>query len=351
MTTLKSFVTLCAVSALVLTGCQGPVEPAPEQPVEGVTEEGGQESETLPVDGDLWPLTGLPRDGADASAPALSAKIDNHPLARPQVGLDEADIVFEELVEGGLTRYVAVWHSSLPPEVGPVRSVRPMDPDIVSPLGGILAYSGGQQRFIEAMLDSPVASAIHGQSDVNDFFYRTSTAVAPHNVIVRAPELVAYFADREGPAPQFAYSPSVAESTAVVSGSEVTNLRVVFSSFQRPSWEWSAEAEAFLRHQPNGAADTASSGAQLSADNVVVLFVDIQVIQDIPTTNLIGEGRGFVATGGRVVEVNWSKAAKEAPIELTDGAGARVLLAPGQTWVELIPADTSGVQAGALELE
>ena len=72
-------------------------------------------------------------------------KIDNHEDARPQVGLNRTDLVFEELVEGGLTRYVAVWHSDVPDAVGPVRSIRPMDPDIVAPLGGIIAYSGGQQ--------------------------------------------------------------------------------------------------------------------------------------------------------------------------------------------------------------
>ncbi len=67
-------------------------------------------------------LTGEAIEAGSLSRPPLSAKIDNHPSARPQVGLDEADIVFEELVEGGLTRYVAVWHSSLPAEIGPVRS-------------------------------------------------------------------------------------------------------------------------------------------------------------------------------------------------------------------------------------
>jgi len=338
-------------AAVTLAGCAS----AGEEPAEELAteeEQGTPDTDSdIEIDADLWPLTGSPRGGGDASLPVLAAKIDNHPLARPQVGLDSADIVFEELVEGGITRYVAMWHSAVPTEIGPVRSVRPMDPDIVSPFGGILAYSGGQQRFIEAMLDAPVASAINGQSDVQDFFYRTNDKVAPHNVIVRAPELVAYFQDRDGPPPQFNYAIGVDESSAVTGGTPLETLRVGFSSFSSPTWQWSADDGVFLRNQTNGAPDNAVSGAQLQASNVLVLQVRIDVIQDIPTTQLVSSGTGVVATGGHVLDIEWSKASAEAPIELTDSSGARVLMAPGQTWVELIPDDQSGVPAGSITIE
>lgn len=351
MRKVSSWLALGVASVIALVGCAPSEEPpggeGGEVSEEGTTDTGG----AITQDANLWPLTGKPLDGGDATLPSLAAKVDNHPLARPQVGLDQADVVFEELVEGGITRYVAIWHSNLPEEVGPVRSVRPMDPDIVSPFGGILAYSGGQQRFIEAMLDAPVASAIHGQSDVDDFFYRSSSTVAPHNVIVRAQELVDYFADRAGPPPQFNFATDVTGSSAVVAGSDLRSLRVMLSSFAAPTWEWSSERGVFLRRQTNGAADTAISGNQISADNIIVLFVDIQVIQDIPTTNLIGSGEGYLATGGKVMTIQWSKPSREAPIELTDDSGARVLLAPGQTWIELAPAPGSGVPEGKVTIE
>ena len=352
MNTTKVFLSGAVALSFVLTGCGVGSDEALDVGESGVageatTETGGD----ITVDSTLWPLTGTGLDGGDSSAPALAAKIDNHPLARPQVGLDRADIVFEELVEGGITRYVAIWHSDVPAEIGPVRSVRPMDPEIVSPFGGILAYSGGQQRFIEAMLDAPVASAIHGQSDVDDFFYRSTNSVAPHNVIVRAPDLIANFADRSAPGPQFNYATSMADSTAAVFGDELSSMRVTFSSFSSPSWEWSTEDSVFYRNQTNGAADLAISGSQIAADNVIVLQVDIQVIQDIPTTNLIDSGEGFVATGGKIHEIRWSKDSAESPIELTDASGARVLLAPGQTWIELIPAEGSGVPTGVVTIQ
>src|SRR3954451_3170906 len=96
----------------------------------------------------LAPLTGVVVPAGSLTNSALAAKVDNHPDARPQIGLGHTDLLYEELVEGGLTRYAAVWHSDVPAEIGPIRSIRPMDPDIISPLGGIIAYSGGQQRFV-----------------------------------------------------------------------------------------------------------------------------------------------------------------------------------------------------------
>ena len=341
----RSGLVLLTAAAFVLAACaQGPDSEAPSPTAP--TGEGGGDTQAEVVVGDTAPLTGMPFGDENLNRPSLAAKVDNHPAARPQLALDRADIVFEELVEGGLTRYVAIWHSDLPQEIGPVRSVRPMDPDIVSPFGGILAYSGGQQRFVDAMLQTPVESAIHGQSNVNDFFYRSPDKVAPHNVIVRAVELVANFADKAPPKQQFVYAADPASATAVTVGDEVAGFTARFSSFQAPGWDWSASDEAFLRSQTNGAADVALSGERIAATNVVSIFVDIQVIQDIPTTFMVGSGSGFVATGGHIVSVTWSKDSPEAVIELRDSSGQEVTLAPGSTWVELLPAPGSGVPAG-----
>ena len=341
----RSGIAFLAAAIFVLAACTQGDQTSPVSP----TAPNGESGEGTPAEvilGDTAPLTGLPFGDENLNRPSLAAKVDNHPAARPHVALDRADIVFESLVEGGLTRYVAFWHSDIPPEIGPVRSVRPMDPDIASPFGGILAYSGGQQRFVEAMLQTPVESAIHGQSNVNDFFYRSQDKVAPHNVIVRAVDLVANFADKAPPKQQFVYASDQATATAVTSGDEVVSFTTRFSSFQAPSWEWSAGERAFLRSQTNGAADVALSGQRIAAANVVSLFVDIQVIQDIPTTFLVSSGSGFVASGGHIMPVTWSKDSPEAVIQLRDASGQEVALVPGITWVELLPAPGSGVLAG-----
>ncbi|MET1018796.1 MAG: DUF3048 domain-containing protein, partial [Microterricola sp.] len=165
----------------------------------------------------LAPLRGTvaPSEGLDR--PSLAAKIDNHEGARPQVGLERTDIVFEELVEGGLTRYVAIWHSDLPDEVGPVRSVRPMDPDIVTPFGGIIAYSGGQEVFVDMMMAAPVVNAVFDFDDTG-LFYRDDVHESPHDVIVRASELVGRNAGLPAPAAQFSYAEGSAAPTAMIEG-------------------------------------------------------------------------------------------------------------------------------------
>ena len=346
-TTARSFFALVAVAALALSGCAGD-DAATEDEV--VTTEGGESAEAIVDDATVAALTGETIEAGSLSRPALAGKIDNHPSARPQVGLDEADIVFEELVEGGLTRYIAVWHSSLPAEIGPVRSVRPMDPEIVSPFGGIFAYSGGQVRFIQMMQEAPVYNAIHGQPDTEETFYRTSAKVAPHNVLVKAPELVDQHLNLPAPERQFAYAPSVEESTAMVAGSPVTSMNPRFSGFSSPTWEWDGTQGTFLRFQTNGAADSASSGNQIFATNVVVLQVGIDVVEDIPTTRLVNQGKGWVATGGSILEINWFKATPESPIILTTDDGEEVRLGVGNTWIELIPNDSSDVEAGVLTI-
>ncbi len=346
-TTARSFFAVVAVAALALTGCSSD-STSPEDEV--VTSGEGDSAEAIVDNATVAALTGEAIEAGSLSRPALSAKIDNHPSARPQVGLDEADIVFEELVEGGLTRYVAVWHSALPAEIGPVRSVRPMDPEIVSPFGGVFAYSGGQVRFIQMMQEAPVYNAIHGQPDTEDTFYRTSAKVAPHNVLVKAPELIDQHLDLPAPERQFSYAPSVEESTAVVAGSPMTSINPRFSGFSSPTWEWDGTQGTFLRFQTNGAADSASSGNQIFATNVVVLQVGIDVVEDIPTTRLVNQGTGWVATGGSIVEINWFKATPESPIVLTTADGDEVLLGVGNTWVELIPNESSDVEAGVLTI-
>lgn len=283
------------------------------------------------------PLTGVELEGAALVTPSLAAKIDNHPAARPQVGLEHTDLVFEELVEGGLTRYVAVWHSDVPAEIGPVRSIRPMDPDIISPLGGIVAYSGGQYRFVEMMRATSVYNAIHGQADTDDLMFRSNAKPSPHNVLVRAPELISRHPELAAPVQQFAFAPEVASSSAARDGRDIASIALRFGGASAPSWTWDAATGRYLRFQDGGAPDLDTVGGQLAAVNVVVLRVPVTVSQSIPKTELIGSGEAWISTGGRTIHATWSKASMTAPIRLVDDTGTVVRLGPGNSWIELVP--------------
>ncbi|MCS0498814.1 DUF3048 domain-containing protein [Protaetiibacter mangrovi] len=321
-----------AATAVLLAGCT----PAASMPTPTPTPSYTSDYET-PAPVVLAPLTGLPVDDAASLAhPSLAAKIDNHWDARPQVGLEQTDLVFEELVEGGLTRYVAVWHSHVPAEIGPIRSIRPMDPDIISPFGGIVAYSGGQYRFVQLMRSTNVYNAIHGQADTDAVMYRTSSKAAPHNVIVKAPELIAMHPDLAPPTQQYSFADEASGATAAREGTPIAGVDLVFGGSSHPSWRWDAASARWLRSQ-DAVADTDSNGAQLAAVNVVVVRVGVSNDGGVPKTELVGAGEAWVLSGGAMVHASWSKADRTSPIRLVDDTGTVIRLAPGNSWFELVP--------------
>lgn len=287
------------------------------------------------------PLRGTVATDGAVERPALAAKIDNHEGARPQVGLERTDIVFEELVEGGLTRYVAIWHSDLPDEIGPVRSVRPMDPDIVTPFGGIIAYSGGQEVFVDMMMNTPVVNAVFDFDD-SGLFYRDDVHESPHDVIVRATELVARNAELPPPPAQFDYAETPAVPTSVTEGTANSGLQLRFSDARWPSWSWDAAGAGWLRTQ-EGEPDLDAAGAQLRATNVVTMLVEVDdySFEDIPRTLMIGAGEAWVSSGGSTVHGMWRKDSPAGSIRLVSDLGTPIMLAPGNTWIELVPSSGS----------
>jgi len=327
-----AFAAIVLGCSLVLTGCEaGGSGPSPTP--------GFSSGYETPAPTGVAPLRGTTIPAGSLDHSAVSAKIDNHPDARPQVGLERTDLLFEELVEGGLTRYVGVWQSDIPDLLGPVRSIRPMDPDIISPLGGIVCYSGGQQRFVALMRSTPVYNAVHGQSDTAATFFRTPDRAAPHNVLVKAKELLVEHGDIAAPQQQFAYALDAQSSTAAKEGSPTARIDYVFSAAMRGSWTWDPAKLAFLREQGRGP-DLDASGAQLSATNVVVIRVGVVNDGGVPKTVLGGSGEAWVSSGGATVHATWSKGAAADPIRLVDDRGFSIRLAAGNTWIELVP--TSG---------
>lgn len=326
-----------AILTILLTGCVPQADSAvPTSAPPSATATPTPTLTPTPVPVFLAPLTGVEIAEGSLAGPSIAAKIDNHPAARPQVALESADIVFEELVEGGLTRYLAVWHSQVPETLGPIRSVRPMDPDIATAFGGIIAYSGGQQRFVDLMEGTGLVNAIHGQEATADTIYRSSDRRSPHNVLVKAQQLVGEHPDLAPPVRQFDYSPAGAAPSAVTGGTVSSTFDLAFSAESARSWGWDAVRGVWTRSQ-DGAPDLDTAGVPYSAHNVLVLRVPVTVEQDVPKTELIGSGEAWVASGGSTIHATWSKVSAADRIVLVDDAGAPILLDPGSTWVELVP--------------
>ena len=298
-----------------------------------------------------WPLTGV-ESGAVAPHPALAVKIENSADSRPQTGLNAADIVWEEVVEGGITRFVAVYHSTLPPEIGPIRSVRPMDAAITAPLHGLLAFSGGQRGFVDAIAGAGVQvvsmDAGHGG------FYRSNRRYAPHNVYANPADFLAQ-ADPEhqpDPAPQFAIAKPDQLPSAVATGVPAAAVRLKLSSASFPTWSWNPTTSRWDRAEGTTPA-VGADGVPLTAANVVVLRVGVvntgtfdPAGNPVPDMQMIGSGEALVATGGRALTATWTKNSPAEPVSLTGPDGAPILLGWGNTWVELVPTGNGSVTVG-----
>ncbi|PUB30194.1 Protein of unknown function (DUF3048) [Promicromonospora sp. AC04] len=340
---------LVIMLGLAACGLVGPEVPSPtptatvDAPVES-DRTGPPKPPKPPAAPVVWPLTGVRTDKI-ANRPAVSVKIENSSDARPQRGLVEADIVWEEVVEGGISRFVATYHSNIPDIVEPVRSVRPMDPAIVGPLDGILVFSGGQGPFIAATERVGTQTIIMDKGDAG--FTRDSSRYAPHNVIGSMPTFLAQADGRRTnpPRAQFKYAPKVGQGTARKGGTPAHVVDVRLSPAQRTVWTWDQENKRYLRSE-GSAASVAADGRRHSARNVLVLSTHVFNTKwvdpsgaPVPEHKLAeSSGVGTLVSTGRSIPVRWSKKDLLSPIVLKTRDGQDVRLDPGNTWIELVPA-------------
>lgn len=334
---------LLGALALGLAACSSeappPTQPSPvtQEPTIG-EDKGPAPTPSIPP---VWPLTGVA--GEPVNRPALAVKIENTSAARPQTGLEQADVVWETIVEFQVSRFIAVYHSQVPQEIGPIRSIRPMDPLILEPLHGLLAFSGGQAGIVQLARDAGI-QLLSNDAGVPGM-YRSSDRPAPHNVY-GDPETLWSQADanhQDSPEEQFTFARNAAESAAVAGGTAATTLSFRMSSAATPTWTWDGSAERWLRSEGSSPA-MARSGDRLSAVNVVSIVADhpntrfhAQGGAPVPTYALVGKGNGTIATGGKTIPVTWEKKAEDAPLQLFLADGTPADLAPGNTWVELVP--------------
>ena len=331
-----------AASALLLGGCApASVDLIVSTPTP--THAPRPAGDAAPVGIAFAPLRGTPADPAAMTHPSIAVKIDNHADARPQVGLNRTDLVFEELVEGGFTRYVAVWHSDVPDAVGPVRSIRPMDPGIAGPLRGIIAYSGGQQYFVDLMKSTELVNIVFDEDD--SLFERADDRPGPHDVILAAAEAVRRNASLPPPGVQFTYGTADPLAAPSLAATPTSHLELAFAEGTLRSWDWDPTAFAWLRSQDD-VPDLDATGERVRATNVVTMRVAVDwPYEEVPLTVMAGSGEAWVSVAGRTAHGTWSKADDRAPIVLTADDGSPLRLAPGNAWIELVPGEGSAAFA------
>jgi len=292
------------------------------------------------------PLTGQPAPHGEVPArPALAIKVENLPDARPQAGLDRADVVYEEPVEGGITRFIVVYQCHDAARVGPVRSGRTTDPKVLVQFGRpVMGYAGGQAPVVRAidragLIDENYNIAISA-------YTRDDTRPAPHNLYTSTRSLwKAAMATEGAPHPVFSYDPEVAGPSR-----KARTVHLPFSSYSDVYWTWSRREGAWLRSHGT-VPHVLEDGTQVRAANVVVMQVQVRTgpIVDAagnhsPEVELTGSGKAYVFRDGRMIVGRWERARLKDVTTFVTKAGTEIALAPGVTWVELLPS-TIGVQA------
>lgn len=355
-----STIALAIAGAMVLAACaSGEVvePPASTQSVAAPspTRSGAPAPPADPRPEVIWPLTGADATGADQGdldRPALSIKIENSSDSRPQSNLDAADIVFEEQVEYGISRLVAVYHSDTPETVGPIRSMRPMDKNIIGSFEGPLVFSGAQRRFIN---DAAQSGTKLLAEDVGSYgFFRSSGKPAPHNLHGTLEDFYAQAGDMPAPPQQFEYAYPAEFSNVVTDGTPVTEIDVRMSARSQPSWSWNAGDGVWERSE-SGSPHVTSEGERISATNVIVLWADLRETgatsqgSSVPETIVVtNEGTGFAASGDSYIPITWSKASQSDPYILETEDGDPVTFMPGKTWVQLVP-QSGGTGRGSVD--
>ena len=286
------------------------------------------------------PLTGLPPKGSQrVNRVALAVKIDNVGDARPQAGLDRADIVFEETVEGGLTRLMAIFQCDSASTIGPIRSARTSDGDLLRLLNGaVFGYSGANPKAI-ATVRSTSKAVLIAWDNTPQFFHVDSSRPAVHNVLSSTQRLLSEGLHRNPKlnAPRHVFTYGEAKHV----GTKVHNVSMTWSSSASAAWTWSGKT---WQRTQNGTADVLTDGHRVNVSNVVIMSITVANtgLHDVlgnpsPDDVVTGQGKVWVLRDGHAIRGTWSRPSRTAKMVLKDKSGNVLPLTPGRTWVELLP--------------
>lgn len=287
------------------------------------------------------PLTGVVlSDGKVADRPAVTVKVDNGPQGRPQSGLDKADVLIEEKVEGGITRFLAVFHSEDADLVGPVRSVRSTDPGIIGTFGGVFAFAGGIPEFERQARQQPVT--VVSESVSSEGFQYPANKSRPFKTYTATPKLRSLAKGHDEPPPRLFEFLGAGEAFGPAGAVPATSASVTFgrTSF---SVDFDAASGTWMR-STNGTPHTVAAGGRLAFANVIVQptpyvatrFKDPSGSR-VDEAKVIGSGTAVILSQGKRADVTWSKSSATAVTTYTDSAGQPVKLAPGKTLIALPP--------------
>lgn len=295
--------------------------------------------------GTVWPWTGA-LDGTGTDNPAevnplvVAVMIDNHPDARPQWGVGAARVVYEAPVEGGLTRWLALYSAAdTVAEVGPIRSARPYFIDWASEYRALYLHSGGSPEALDILKQNKSDA-----TDVNEFwngqyFWRESKAQAPHNLFTNHERWQGFITTRSTILPRFTepwqFAPS---STAVLSPYALTRVSIPFGSGNVVEWRYNFSLNLWERYVDGAPVIDPAQNAPVAAVTVVVQFTDVKTIDEEGRKEIItvGSGNAMVFSEGKMLKGRWNKAVG-GRTRFYIAPGEEMVFARGTIWVEVAP--------------
>ncbi|MGW7507355.1 DUF3048 domain-containing protein [Streptomyces massasporeus] len=280
---------------------------------------------------------GSPKESGQGESPSargpapLVVKIDNAAPARPHTGVDAADVVYAEQVEGGLSRLMAVYATRLPKTVGPVRSARESDLELLRQFDRpTLAFSGAQKKLLPLIDKAPLRAETPGNAA--DAFFRDSGKPAPHNLYLRPERIVPEVPGKAALTTGFHYGAAPAGGTATAS----RTVRYPAAGF---TFTWSDSRDRWLVGM-DGTPATTADGERVAAATVVVQYVKVResafrdfLGNNTPYTETVGSGKATVLRDGRAWDVHWKREKAADGTTFTTGDGTPVNFAKGQVWV------------------
>lgn len=338
--TLSALLAVALLGTALAAGCGKQGEPKLSSPWPRAEKERIVAEPPAPV---RWPYTGKKAEDAKAiKRRPLSVKIENSGAARPQTGLNSADVVYETISEGGITRFNCIFHSNVPKTVGPVRSARLSDLYIVPQYDGLFFFSGAHSS-VEREVNKAGLANLSQDAGVMAPYSRSSARSAPHNLYLNTEE--AYrTAKKRGKEVTADLEPLQHLESSRETTVEVTEINVPFSDYNKVKWVY--EDGSYKRFNSGEAHKDARTNKQVTAKNVVVMWAKYEPVRrdKVGSTTfrivLGGKGRVSVFHDGQRYDGQWT-AGRTAPPKFKDSDGKPIKLAPGRTWFQVIPLDAS----------
>lgn len=328
---------------LIISGCSKAPDknvqeiPASSDSIQPVQSDTPKQDSTPELPKELCPLTGLPIEKELVSLRPIAVMIDNMASARPQSGLMNADIVYEMPAEGGITRYLAIYHHQSSEKIGPVRSARSYFIDKSMELNAVYVHCGGSPEALKDIPALKVDSLNELKGEKN--FWRAKDRKAPHNLYTST-KLVREVMDAKKIAQKkWSYSLDFSENFLDLGGKKIKGLVIDYKHNYKAGYDYDEMQKLYYRTVNGVRLKDKETNTEISTVNIIVEKVSAKIVDNVGRLDLanVGKGRGYLITGGQLIEIEWNKKERQSKTVYTDLKGNPIKLNKGNTWVQVVP--------------